>query len=185
MYYSLFVHGEIDDDGNPQGGAIPKQGGSSSIGQMGMSSEFFMPPHVIAQGPHDQTAPSSLGAALQSGVGAPPPPPPPPPPPTLALHSAVLAAASAPTNVAFPLPTMTPAVVSASTNPAPSQIAFPTAQAVDPSSAQVLTAGATGFSSGQVSQTDQQHQTSVPRMTPGQFLSHSSRYFCSSLESVF
>ena len=184
MYYSLFLHREIDDDGNPQGGAIPRQGGSSSIGQMGMSSGFFVPPRVIAQGPHDQTAPSNLGAALQFGVGAPPPPPP-PPPPTPALQSAVPAAASAPTNVAFPLPTTTPPVVSASTNPAPIQIAFPTAQAVDPSSAQVLTAGTTGFSSGQVSQTDQQHQMSVPRMTPGQFLSHSSRYFCSSLESVF
>ena len=138
MYYSLFVHREIDDDGNPWGGAI---------------------------------------AALQFGVGAPPPPP------TPALQSAVPAAASAPTNVAFPLPTTTPAVVSASANPAPSQIAFPTAQAVDPSSAQVLTADTTGFTSGQVSQTDQQHQMSVPRMTPGQF--HSSRYFCSSLESVF
>ena len=157
-------------------GALAQQLPGSSVGQMGMSSGFFVPPQAIAQGPHDTTAPGNLAATHQSGM-VPPPPPPPPPPPTPQPAPQGQSGAMAATTVAFPLPPM-------ATQPSPSVVPFPVQQGGDqgaqasgfPSAATGLSTAPTVLSGGQSAAQGQQAPTFLPpTTTPGQFLSHSAR----------
>ena len=173
---------DVDDNGNVNIGAMPPP-----LGQMGMSSGFFVPPAAIPHGPNDPTTPANNPAFGQQPVA----------PPTAQFAAPVQPSASAggppasnapqpstaQPSVAFPLPPPT------DPRPAPAQPMDPTFGRNNPvnpaqptSTSQPTAAGGANPSAGNQASSHAQAFLALPsRTTPGQFLSHSARYMITEL----